>query len=106
MADSAFGITGLETAVGLGITHLVMTGVLTPLQWAAAMSANPARALRLERGRISVGDVADITIIDPDLAYTVDAARHFSKGKNTPFQGMELKGRVVYTIANGQIIFC
>jgi dihydroorotase len=94
-----FGVTGFETAVGLGFTELVQTGLLTPMQWTAAMTVNPARVLGMPL------NAADATVIDPNAVYTVDAAEHYSKGKNTPFQGRRLTGRVVYTLINGRVVY-
>ncbi|MGN0988074.1 MAG: dihydroorotase, partial [Otoolea sp.] len=72
METAANGIIGLETALSLGMTHLVETGVLTPMQLIACMSTNPARVLGIERGTLAEGAAADITIVDPQAKYTVD----------------------------------
>ncbi len=102
--EAPFGIVGLETAVPLVITELVNTGIISPLQMVEKMSQNPARLLGIDRGSLMAGKIADITIIDPDFQYTIDAGDFVSKGKNTPFHGREVKGRVEYTIVGGKIV--
>jgi dihydroorotase len=92
-----FGIVGLETSVGLTF-KLVQEGVLTITQLVEHMSTTPARIIKSGGGTLSVGAVADITIIDPDLEWTVDASQFKSRSKNTPFNGWKLKGRAVQTI--------
>jgi dihydroorotase len=69
------------------------------------MSLNPAALLRLDAGTLAVGAIADITVIDPDLEWTVTPERFLSKSRNTPFAGMRLKGRAVLTIVGGEIVF-
>ena len=104
--EAPFGITGLETAVSLVITELVKKGVLTPLQMAEKMSGNPAKILHLtDRGSLSEGKAADIAIIDPDEEYRIDPAGFFSRGRNTPFAGRKVSGRVKVTICEGRIAF-
>ncbi|MGI6116824.1 MAG: dihydroorotase [Bilifractor sp.] len=105
MKDAAFGISGLETSVALTITGLVRPGVITPMQMAAKMSANPARILHLtDRGSLAEGKTADITIIDPYAKYRINSKKFVSKGKNTPFDGREVFGRVMYTICGGKVV--
>ncbi|MGI6704016.1 MAG: dihydroorotase [Clostridia bacterium] len=101
---AAFGISGLETAVPLAVTHLLRPGVLTPLQLAERMSLAPAKLLKLDAGYIAEGGPADITIIDPEAEITVDTEKFLSKGKNSPFDGMRLWGRVVHTIVEGRMV--
>ena len=104
MREAPFGIVGLETAVPLVITELVRPGVLTPLQMVEKMSTNPARILGLTgQGTLAEGTVADVTIIDPAAAYRIDPSSFASKGKNTPFGGRYVHGRVVATIVGGMI---
>lgn len=100
---AAFGISGLETAVPLAVTHLLRPGILTPLQMAERMSLAPSKLLKLDAGYIAEGGPADITIIDPGVEITVDAAKFVSKGKNSPFDGMKLWGRAVHTIVEGRM---
>jgi len=101
---AAFGIVGLETSVALGITSLVEKGYLTPMQLIEKMSTNPARVLGIDKGTLQEGKIADITIIDPNVQYKINASEFESKGKNTPFDGFEVKGNAVYTIVAGKII--
>lgn len=101
---AAFGIVGLETALSLGITNLVEENVLTPLELIEKMSTNPAKLLRIDKGCLEIGKVADITIINPNEEYEVDVNTFASKSKNTPFNGSKVKGRVRYTIVSGKIV--
>lgn len=105
METAPFGIVGLETSVPLTITELVDPGVLTPMQMAEKMSYNPARILGLDRGSLAEGKPADVTIIDPEAEYTIHASEFASKGKNTPFDGRKVKGRVMATICDGKIVY-
>ena len=106
MREAPFGIIGLETAVPLVISELVRPGHLTPLQMAEKMSGNPAKILKLEgQGTLEVGTVADLVIIDPDEAYTIDASTFRSKSRNTPFDGRAVHGRVRTTIFEGRVAY-
>lgn len=105
MKTAPFGIVGLETSVALTMTELVHTGILTPMQMAAKMSYNPAQVIHSDRGRLELGSPADVTIIDPDAEYTIDSMEFLSKGKNTPFNGRKVKGQVVATICDGNIVY-
>ena len=97
-----FGIVGLETSVGLSF-KLVQEGILSMADLITRMSTTPARIIKSGGGMLSVGAVADITIIDPDLDWTVNASQFLSKSKNTPFDGWKLKGKAVRTIVEGRI---
>lgn len=105
--EAPFGIVGLETSASLTYTALVATGLLTPMQMAEKMSWNPARVIGIEeeRGSIDVGKLADIVIFDPDADYIVDRNEFASKGRNTPYHGKQLRGRVKMTICEGQIVY-
>jgi dihydroorotase len=100
-----FGIVGSETAVALTITHLVRPGHLTPLQMVEKMSYNPARVLGIDRGSLAVGKAADVVIIDPEENYVIDPETFLSKGKNTPFGGKRVYGRVRYTLVDGRVVY-
>ena len=102
-ALAAFGISGLETSFALSYTQLVKGGVLTLSELAEKMSANPAAILNLQGGRLEVGAPADLTIVDLNKAWTIDPKDFVSKGKNTPFAGREVYGRVKYTVVDGDI---
>jgi len=100
-----FGIVGLETAAALTYTELVKPGILTPMQMAEKMSYNPAKVLGLEKGTVSEGSYADLTIFDPECEWVIDPAEFLSKGKNTPFGGKKVTGKVKATIVDGEIAY-
>ncbi len=100
---AAFGISGLETSFSLSYTYLVKKGYLTLSQLIDRMSYNPARVLGLKGGEIVKDGVADLTIVDLNEEYVIDGKKFLSKGKNTPFNGFEVFGKVVYTIVDGEI---
>ncbi|MCI8499467.1 MAG: dihydroorotase [Clostridia bacterium] len=100
---AAFGISGIETSFALSYTQLVKGGVLTIEQLAERMSAAPARILSLEGGVLQEGVVADLTVVDLNEEWTVDPALFESKGKNTPFKGRKVCGRVKMTVSDGEI---
>ncbi len=101
-----FGITGLETAVGLALTKLVHTGTIDLFRLVELCSANPARILKLAgRGTLAPGSIADITIIDPELKWTYRNADSRSKSRNSPVDGYELHGAAVATIVAGKIVY-
>lgn len=101
-----FGITGLETAVGLAFSELVHKGVIDLVRLVELCSTNPARIFRLEgRGTLAPGSFADITIIDPDLNWTYNNANSRSKSRNSPFDGCEFTGAAVATIVGGQVVY-
>jgi len=99
------GIVGLETALAISFTHLVSTGLLTPSQLAEKMSHKPAAILGINKGNLAVGCSADITVINPSAAYKINPDEFASKGRNTPFGGHDVQGRVVYTIFGGKITY-
>jgi dihydroorotase len=103
--ESPFGIVGLETAFALTMTELVKTGYLTPMQMVQKMSLNPAKVLGIDKGSLAVGKIADIVIADPKEEYCIDVNEFASKGKNTPFHGKEVVGRIKITIVDGEVIF-
>jgi len=98
-----FGIVGLETAWGLALV-LVEEGVLTVEQVVSALTIQPARAFGLAKGTLAVGADADVTIVDPEAQWVVDPGQFKSKGRNTPFAGWKLKGRVVSTLVGGRVV--
>ena len=98
------GIIGLETSLPLSLV-LVDDKVFDLNALITAMSLNPARILGIDRGTLAPGSVADITIIDPDAVWTVEAEKLASRSKNSPFLGKEMKGRATYTIVDGKIVF-
>ena len=103
--SSPFGIVGLETSAALTMTELVDKGYLTPMGMAERMSYNPAKVIGIDKGTLNVGKTADIVVFDPDSEYEIDVNTFESKGKNTPFNGKKVKGRVKYTICSGKIVY-
>ena len=103
---AAFGITGLETALGLAITHLHRGQKLSLSRIIELFTAGPARVFTLRgRGTLARGSHADITIFDPHKRWTFDVAKSHSRSQNTPFGGTQLTGRVVATIVGGKIVY-
>lgn len=105
MKKAPFGIVGLETAAGLTYAELVKQGYLTPMQMAEKMSYNPAKIIGIDKGNIEPGKVADIVIFDPNVTYRIDKKKFASKGRNTPFDGREVTGKVRMTIVSGYIVY-
>ena len=103
--DAPFGLIGLETALGLMLTHFVHTGALSLSDLVERMSCAPARAFNLPGGTLGEGASADVTVFDPALEWTVDPQALRSKSKNTPFAGWQLKGRAVRTVVGGRSVF-
>ncbi len=101
-----FGIVGLETELGLFLDLLVHKNKTIDLpRLIALFTTNPARLLGLETGTLSLGSNADVTLIDPDLEWTVNAAKFESASHNTPFDGWQLKGRAIRTIMGGETVW-
>ncbi len=100
---AANGISGLESAFALSYTYLVDSGVITLDKLIELMSQKPAKLLGLESGNLKVGGLADITLVDLNKIYKIDAKTFRSKGKNTPFDGWEVKGKVCATVVEGKI---
>lgn len=98
-----FGITGLETSLALSL-NLVREKVLTMSQLIEKMSLRPAQILKVDRGTLSAGAAADITIFDPEKEWTVDEKEFESKSKNSPFLGWKLKGRATEVLVAGEIV--
>lgn len=107
MIGSPFGIVGSETAYALSNTVLVKEHGMTPMQLAACMSYHPAKVLGREKeiGGLSEGYFADIAIVAPDEEYTINPEEFLSKGKNTPFGGKKVKGRVYMTLCAGTVTY-
>lgn len=99
-----FGISGLETGLPLAL-KLVQDGVLTLPELIRKLTINPAKIIRINRGTLKVGSVADVVVFDPNKSITVDRNKFRSKGKNSPFHGWQLSGCVLYTIIGGKVVF-
>ena len=103
-ADAPNGIVGLETAFAVNVTWLVASGIIDIATLVEKMSCAPARIFRLAGGTLRRGNIADVTVFDPEAEWTVEPSRFRSKGRNTPYAGRRLKGRVHLTIVDGHII--
>jgi dihydroorotase len=99
-----FGIVGLETALPLSL-KLVEDGVLTLNGMIAKLTHLPSDVINIRKGTLNPGGQADIVIFDPERKVKIDRERFRSKSKNTPFNGWDLKGVVLYTIVNGNIVY-
>jgi dihydroorotase len=105
--EAPFGIIGLETTLGLVLTYLVRPGILALGQAIEKMTIMPARIFGLDTlgiGSLKPGVKADLTLIDMDKKWKVDASRFYSKGRNCPFNGWELQGKAVLTMVGGRIV--
>lgn len=98
------GFPGLETSLGVMLTDLYHTQKLDLPLIVSKMSYEPAKVFGLEAGKISVGAQADITVIDPDLEWTVDEKKFYTKGSHSPFVGRKLKGKAVLTMVKGKVV--
>jgi dihydroorotase len=101
-----FGIIGLETALAIALETLVHAGRLSLLRMVELFTLGPARILNLQnRARLMAGAAADVTIFDPELSWTYDVNRSFSKSRNSPFHGRTFRGGPVATVVNGAIVW-
>lgn len=103
--DAPFGVVGLETAFAVLHTRLVLEGGLTLPTLLERMSTGPARALGVEGGTLAPGRAADLVLIDPGAKWTIASADFVSKGRNTPFDGEKVAGRVVRTLVGGETVW-
>lgn len=98
------GMIGLEPAIPV-LLGLVRDGLLSPLRLIETLSTAPARVAGLEGGGLKVGARADLTVIDPELDWTLDASSLSSRSSNTPFLGQRMRGRTVMTVVDGQVVY-
>ena len=110
LAHSAFGITGLETAFPVLFTELVLGGIISMEKLVKLMSVNPRKRFFTHedediKGYLDKGQIADITVLDINDEYKIDPETFASKGKSTPFTGMEVRGRVLLTMSDGEIVY-
>jgi dihydroorotase len=103
--DAPNGILGLETALGLAISELVETGLMSLSDLLLRMSSQPARIFNLPGGSLAIGAPADVMVFDPKARWTVDPSRFHSKSRNTPFAGRSLTGRAEVTIVRGRVVY-
>jgi dihydroorotase len=99
---AANGISGLETSLSLSL-NLIQNKTLNWPELIAKMSANPAQILNLPKGTLEAGADADITVIGPQLKWSVDVQAFRSRGKNSPFHGRQMQGKAIITIVGGDI---
>jgi len=102
--EAANGIIGLETALPLSLV-LVDQGILSMTELINRLSVRPSQILNLPHQGIRSGNIADLTIIDPNLAHTINSNDFYSKSRNTPFNGWHLKGKAVLTMVEGKIVY-
>lgn len=105
LPDAPSGMVGLETSLALALTGLYHTGLLPLARVLDLMSASPAALLGLDKGTLAAGRDADLILFDPDQEWIIDKTKFASKGRNTPFHGRTVRGRVKYTISRGTIIY-
>ena len=98
------GVLGLETAFGV-VNDMVQSGEISPLELMRRMSTTPAQIFDLEGGSLRSGAVADVVVLDPDQSWVYDPAEGFSKSRNSPWAGEELKGQVSATLVDGRIVY-
>ena len=103
-ADAPNGIVGLETALAVNVTWLVKTGIIDLATLIDRMSCAPARIFRLPGGTLRKGTTGDVTVFNPETNWVVNASLFRTKGRNTPYQGMTLAGRVHYSLVAGRVI--
>jgi dihydroorotase len=101
--QAPFGVIGLETALGVVVTHLIRPGHLDWKTALAKLTINPARILGLSKGTLAIGADADVTVIDPDVKWRVDPRQFRSKSTNSPFLGHELHGRATCVLVGGEV---
>ena len=97
------GISGIETAFPISYTRLVKSGEISLNKLSQLMSANPAKLASIKKGEIKIGYDGDIVLLDLNKKITIDGEKFVSKGKNTPFNGMECYGEIMATIRKGEI---
>lgn len=104
-SEAPFGFPGLETTLAATLTHLTQKGILSPLETIRRLSTSPAELLRLEAGTLKPEGtpLAQVVVIDPNLEWTFDASRSFSRGKSTPFHGARFSGKAVLTFVGAEI---
>ncbi|MEG1857095.1 MAG: dihydroorotase [Pseudoflavonifractor sp.] len=105
LLDAPSGMVGLETALAITLTALYHTGEMGLSDILRKMTINPACILRIPKGRLSIGSDGDAVIFDPEERWTVRPEQFISMGRNTPFGGKELRGRVKYTIVGGELVY-
>ena len=103
-ADAPNGIVGLETALAVNITWLVKPAIIDLITLVDKMSTTPAKLFHLPGGSLRKGGAADVTVFNPEAEWTVDPKKFLTKGRNTPYAGKNLVGRVHHTIVGGRVV--
>ena len=98
------GFPGLETSLGVMLTDLYHTGKMDLPLIISKMTWEPAKVFGLDAGSLAPGKAADLTVIDPNLVWTVDDQKFYTRGRHSPFVGRELKGRAVMTVVDGKVV--
>ena len=104
LKDSMMGVVGIETAFSVMYTNFVKTGLMTLEKLVEIMSVNPCKRFGFENG-IKVGEKANLAVFDLDKKYTVNPEEFLSKGRSTPFEGVELNAKCILTIADGEVAY-
>ncbi len=105
LKDAPSGMVGLETSLALAVTELYWREKMPLMQVLAKMTCRPAEILGIPKGTLEIGSDADLVLFDPEEEWTVNPDQFYSKGRNTPFAGRKVKGKVKYTISSGNIIY-
>ena len=105
LTEAPSGMVGLETSLAITLTELYHTGKMELADILRKMTFNPSCILGLSTGRIAIGCSADLTLFDPNEEWIIEPEKFASKGRNTPFAGRKVKGKVKYTIVNGNLIY-
>lgn len=105
LVNAPFGITGFETALPLYLETFYHSKKIKEIDFIKLLTTNPARILNIPRGSIGIDDIADITIIDPDYEWNYDINKTFSRSKNSPFNNRKLKGKAMFTIVSGKVVY-
>ena len=100
-----FGITGLETAIGLSLAELVHKGKINLTRFVELFTTGPANVLKLDRGTLAPGAPADVTVFDLNSEWTYDVQQSYSKSRNSPFHGRQFRGGPLATIVGGKIVW-
>ena len=103
LSEAPNGIIGLETLIPICVRSLIEPGHLTWPQLIEKLTVHPARILGIDRGTFRSGAIADVTIIDPSIEWTIDPSQFRSKSRNSPFAGWKVRGRAFATIVRGQV---
>ncbi|HUU32365.1 MAG TPA: dihydroorotase, partial [Phycisphaerae bacterium] len=105
LVAAPFGMIGLESALPVYVRALIEPGILEWPDLLARLTINPARVLGLPYGTLAVGAEADVTVIDPEAEWTIDPGQFASRGRNCPFAGWKVKGRVKWTLVGGRVVY-